>query len=77
VSPGDGEKALNEEPHEPFVLDFEVVERLHTQLALSTSGFSVEQLENVGCIEQRGLWLRLRLACIQTTVLLGVRIAKQ
>jgi SpoVK/Ycf46/Vps4 family AAA+-type ATPase len=38
---------VQEEPHEPFVLDLDVVERLHEQLTLSTSGFSVEQLEQV------------------------------
>ncbi|KAJ6147442.1 hypothetical protein N7497_009424 [Penicillium chrysogenum] len=59
---------LNEEPHEPFVLDFEVVERLHTQLALSTSGFSVEQLEQINTNlmdyvwHMRGEWNRTRVA---------------
>lgn len=59
---------VNEEPHEPFVLDLEVVERLHTQLALSTSGFSVEQLEQINTNlmdyvwHQRGEWNRTLVA---------------
>ncbi|CAG8882803.1 unnamed protein product [Penicillium nalgiovense] len=59
---------LNEEPHEPFVLDLEVVERLHTQLTLSTSGFSVEQLEQINTNlmdyvwHMRGEWNRTRVA---------------
>ncbi|KAJ6184993.1 hypothetical protein N7519_006294 [Penicillium mononematosum] len=59
---------LNEGPHEPFVLDLEVVERLHTQLTLSTSGFSVEQLEQINTNlmdyvwHMRGEWNRTRVA---------------
>ena len=59
---------LSEEPHEPFVLDLEVVERLHTQLTLSTSGFSVEQLEQINTNlmdyvwHMRGEWNRTRVA---------------
>ncbi|KAJ5782224.1 ATPase AAA-type core [Penicillium paradoxum] len=50
------QSVLDEEPHEPFVLDLEVVERLHTQLTLSTSGFSVEQLEQINTSLMDYLW---------------------
>ncbi|KAJ5491815.1 ATPase AAA-type core [Penicillium expansum] len=59
---------LSEEAHEPFVLDLEVAERLHTQLTLSTSGFSVEQLEQINTNlmdyvwQMRGEWNRTRVA---------------
>jgi SpoVK/Ycf46/Vps4 family AAA+-type ATPase len=58
----------DEEPHEPFVLDLQVVERLHTQLTLSTSGFSVEQLEQINTSlmdyvwRKRGEWNRTHVA---------------
>ncbi|KAJ5121222.1 uncharacterized protein N7515_009183 [Penicillium bovifimosum] len=58
----------NEEAHEPLILDLEVVERLHTQLTLSTSGFSVEQLEQINTSlmdyvwQKRGEWNRTHVA---------------
>jgi SpoVK/Ycf46/Vps4 family AAA+-type ATPase len=47
---------VQEEPHEPFILDLDVVERLHEQLTLSTSGFSVEQLEQVNTSLMDYVW---------------------
>ncbi|CAI7571901.1 unnamed protein product [Penicillium bialowiezense] len=59
---------IEEEPHPPFSLDLTVVERLHEQLTLSTSGFSVEQLEQVNTNlmdyvwHMRGEWNRTLVA---------------
>ncbi|KAJ5326070.1 ATPase AAA-type core [Penicillium brevicompactum] len=59
---------IQEEPHPPFSLDLDVVERLHEQLTLSTSGFSVEQLEQVNTNlmdyvwHMRGEWNRTLVA---------------
>ncbi|CAG8376137.1 unnamed protein product [Penicillium salamii] len=59
---------VEEEPHAPFVLDLDIVERLHEQLTLSTSGFSVEQLEQVNTNlmdyvwHMRGEWNRTLVA---------------
>lgn len=55
-APTNLESIIQEEPHEPFVLDLAVVERLHEQLILSTSGFSVEQLEQVNTSLMDHVW---------------------
>ncbi|KAJ5757818.1 uncharacterized protein N7511_006512 [Penicillium nucicola] len=47
---------LSEEPHEPLVLDLDVVADLHNSLTLMTSGFSVEQLEQVNTNLMDTVW---------------------
>jgi hypothetical protein len=47
---------LSEEAHEPLILDLDVVARLHNKLTLNTSGFSVEQLEQVNTNLMDSVW---------------------
>ncbi|KAJ5312883.1 hypothetical protein N7508_003713 [Penicillium antarcticum] len=50
------QSALNEEPHEPLVLDLDIIAKLHNSLTLMTSGFSVEQLEQVNTNLMDSVW---------------------